>query len=274
MTHRLHAIRFLLIILTLSVATPTWAVPLTGFLEATYDSGWQGAFAVQLTDGSVVTGVNQVSGLPDHNFQSLPLITEGCTISPGTNCVSVTNVNTSSTVTMTFLALGLGGSSTLGNLGAVSWGAQPLILLPGDPSPTVAVLATTSGTLGGTTLTPSSFSFGFNSTLTASFISTGGGQALSSLRLDFTDGIAPPTSGSLRQGGTLFVDNGVPVALGTPLSVAAVPEPSSLVFLACGLSILIAQRYRRIAKSSCRHACRDQSTSPTVYTTHRRRAAR
>lgn len=241
MTHQPRAIQLLLVILVLLVTTPTWATPLTGFIEGTAANGWQGAFAVQLTDGTVVTGVDQISGFPDHGFQSLPLVTEGCTVS--SSCSAVTNLTTGTVVTMTFLGLGLEGTANLGSLGTVSWSPQILRVLPGDPSPTAAVLAIASGTLGGTTLTPSTFSFGFNSTLTASFLSTAGGQALSSLRLDFISGTAPPTSRTLFDG-TVFIDNGVPVALGTPLTV---PIPSSLPLFACGFLVLAAMRIRHFA---------------------------
>jgi hypothetical protein len=97
--------------------------------------------------------------------------------------------------------------------------------------------------LAGTTLTSSPFSFGFNGTLTSSFVSIVGGQALASLRLDFADGSAPPTSQTFRDG-CCFLDNGVPIALGTPLSVAAVPEPASLLLLLCGLAVLGSTRLR------------------------------
>jgi hypothetical protein len=229
-----------LVPLVLLFNTSAWAIPLTGYLEGTASNGWLGAFAVQLTDGSIVTGVDQMSGFPDHGFQSLRLVTEGCTVSLG--CVAVTNVTTATVMTMTFLGLGLGGSANLGSLGTVSWSPQILELFLGDPSPTAAVLAKATGTLGGTTLTPSTFSFGFNSTLTASFVSVAGGQALNSLRLDFTDGIAPPTSRNWISG-CCFVNNGVPVALGTQL---AVPEPSPLLQLSLSMAGLLWWPWKRI----------------------------
>ena len=200
--------------IVLLLSTPAWAVPLTGFLEGSADTGWQGAFAVQLTDGTVVTGMDKMTLLA--SFSSLPLTTVECSVSP--SCVAVTNLNTSTVFTMSGVILNLAGTATLGSLGTVSWGAQPLWVLPGDPSPTVAVLADLTGTLGGTTLTGPSSAFAFNATLTASFISVAGGQALSSIRLDFTDGTPPPTSRTLMQG-PVFIDNGVAVALGTPLAV-------------------------------------------------------
>lgn len=233
MQHKPHAL--LLVILVLLFTTSAWAVPLTGFLEGTASNGWQGAFAVQLTDGSVVTGVDQMTGIFT-NFPLLPLTTTGCT-----GCQTITNLITSTTFTMSGVILNLAGTATLESLGSVSWGAQPFRVLPGDPSPTAAVLAIASGTLGGTTLTPSSFSFGFNSTLTASFVSVVGGQTLSSLRLDFTDGTAPPTSRTLFDG-TVFINNGVPVALGTPL---AVPEPSPVLLLSLSMATLFWWHWKR-----------------------------
>jgi hypothetical protein len=243
-------IRFSFVLLLLLTATPSWAVPLTGYLEATAANGWQGDFAVRLSDGTTVNGVEQVAG-GFTTIPTLPLTTTGCVF--GSSCVLVTNVSTSTTVTMSFLGLALSGSATLGSLGTVAWSPQIVRVLPGDPSPTAAVLANTSGTLGGTTLTPSTFSFGFNSTLTTFFSATNGGQILSGLRLDFTDGTAPPTSRTLlEQGPTLdgtpgfpvLINNGVPVALGTPLT--AVPEPSSVVLLACGLVLLARWRFRAL----------------------------
>jgi hypothetical protein len=231
MRYMAHALLFVLLVLFHT--TSAWAVPIMGYLEGTAANGWQGAYGVQLADGTVVTGVNQISGFPDHGFQSLPLVTSPC--SAPANCVTVTNLTTSTDFTMSTLVLGLQGSSTLGTLGTVSWGAQSFWMLPGDPSPTAAVLATTRGTLGGTTLRPSTFSFGFNSTLTASFVSVTGGQALSSLRLDFTDGTAPPIARTLISGCCLM-NSGIPVALGTPLSANSVPLPSSLLPMTLGLA--------------------------------------
>jgi hypothetical protein len=233
MRHTAHAL--LLVLLVLVHTTSASALPIMGYLEGTAASGWQGTYGVQLTDGSFVTGVNQISGFPDHGFQSLPLTIGGCTT--GTSgCRTIQNLVTSTSLTMSNLhVLNLAASTTLGSLGSVSWGTQGIWLLPGDPAPTAAVLAIANGTLGGTTLTRSTFSFGFNSTLTASFVSVTGGQALSSLRLDFTDGTAPPTSRTFSDG-TVFINNGLPVALGTPLSAQSVPLSSTLLPMTLGLA--------------------------------------
>jgi hypothetical protein len=241
MQHKPHAIRLLLVILVLLLTTPAWAVPLTGFLEGTADNGWQGAFAVQLMDGTVMTGVDQMTLLG--SVSSLPLTTVGCTVSP--SCVAVNNLTTSTVFTMSGVILNLAGTATVESLGTVSWGAQPFWVLPGDPSPTAAVLADVNGTLGGTTLTSPPSAFAFNGTLTSTFISVAGGQALSSLRLDFTDGIPPPTSRTLLQG-PVFIDNGVPVALGTPLTTApvSVPEPSSVLLLSLSIAGLIGWQWK------------------------------
>lgn len=229
--HKPHAIRLLLVILVLLLTTPAWAVPVTGFLEGSADTGWQGAYAVQLMDGTVMTGVDQMTLLG--SFSSLPLTTVGCTVSP--SCVAVNNLTTSTVFTMSGVILNLAGTATVGSLGTVSWAAQPFWVLPGDPSPTAAVLADVHGTLGGTTLTSPSSAFAFNGTLTSTFISVAGGQALSSLRLDFTDGIPPPTSRTLLQR-PVFIDNGVPVALGTPL---AVPLSSTVLPMSLGMAGLL-----------------------------------
>lgn len=161
---RLSVLRFLttMTCIVLLLATPAWAVPLTGFLEGMAANGWQGNFAVQLADGTVVTGVDQMT--LGASFSSLPLTIEGCAVS--SSCLAVTNLAGSTLFTMSGgVILNLAGTATVGSLGPLSWGAQPLWVLPGDPAPTAAVLATANGTLGGTTLTPSTFSFGFNSTL-------------------------------------------------------------------------------------------------------------
>jgi hypothetical protein len=101
-------------------------------------------------------------------------------------------------------------------------------VLPGDPSPTVAVLAQVSG-LG---LVPAASAFGFNGTLTTSFMAVDGRQQVSALRLDFSNGSAPPKSGALLQG-NVFIDNGIPVARGTPL---AVPIPSTVLPMSLGMA--------------------------------------
>ena len=249
MTDKPHAIRLLLVILVLLLATPAWAVPLTGFLEGTAANGWQGAFAVQLTDGTVVTGTDQMTGVFT-SFPTLPLTTTGCSVSPG--CVLVTNLATSTSFTMSGVDLGLDGTASLGSLGSVSWGSQILRVLPGDPSPPVAVLGQVNGILGGTTLASPPSAFAFNGTLTETFVSVVGGQALNSVRLDFADGIAPPTLGTLLEqavtpqgtlGFPVFIDNGVPVALGTPL--AAIPEPSSLLLLALSVAGVMVWRWKQ-----------------------------
>jgi hypothetical protein len=48
-------------------------------------------------------------------------------------------------------------------------------------------------------------------------MSVTGGQALSAIRLDFSDAMAPPTSRTLLQG-PVFINMAYRVALGTPLS--------------------------------------------------------
>jgi MYXO-CTERM domain-containing protein len=230
----------------LLLAVQSWAVPVTGFLEGTAETGWQGQYAVRLLDGTVRTGVDQMTILS--NFSLLPLTNVGCTVSP--SCVAVTNVTTSVTSTMSPLVLNIPGTANLGSLGTVSWEAQGVWLLPGNPSPTAAVLANVHGTLGGTTLTPSSFAFGFNGTLTSTFVPVTGGQALQSLRLDFTDGSPPPTSRTLQQG-SIFINNGIPVSLGTPLRSegSSVPVPAMLwptIFGMIGLAGLVARRRRHL----------------------------
>jgi hypothetical protein len=226
----------LLALCLLLAAAPTWAAPIIGYLEGTAENGWGGNYAVQLADGSTVSGVQQMAG-GFTTLPTLPLTTTGCPA--GSSCVLVTNLTTSTSFTMSFLGLALDGSATLGSLGTLSWNPQIVRLLPGDPSPTAAVLANATG-LG---LKPSTFSFGFNSTLTTVYSAVNGGQKLSALRLDFTDGLAPLTSRKLLESGitpdgtpgaSVFINNGVPVALGTPLT-ATVPEPSSVVFVASGL---------------------------------------
>lgn len=136
----------------------------------------------------------------------------------------------------------MGGTATLGSLGTLTWGAQPLWVLPGDPSPTVAVLTQVRGTLGGTNLTTPPSPFAFNGTLTAMFNSVPGGQALSSVRIDFSDGTQPPRSNTLRQGNAFF-DIGVPVALGTPL---AVPEPSAVLLLGLGIAGILGLHWKQL----------------------------
>jgi hypothetical protein len=244
----------LLAMFVLILTTPAGAVPIIGYLEGTAANGWQGDFAVRLSDGTTVSGVQQMVG-GFTTLSTLPLTTTGCDFGPG--CTLVTNVSTSTTSTMSFRGLALEGSSSLGSLGPVSWGAQIVRLLPGEPSPTAAVLAIANGTIGGTTLTRSSFSFGFNSTLTTFYSAVNGGQILSGLRLDFTDGIAPPTSGALREqaprpdgtpGAALFINNGVPVALGTPLSGQSVPVPSTGPLMALSLAGLVGWHWRRMKR--------------------------
>jgi hypothetical protein len=46
----------------LLTATPTSAVPITGFLEGTAENGWQGAYAVQLMTGQQSADSNRWSG--------------------------------------------------------------------------------------------------------------------------------------------------------------------------------------------------------------------
>ena len=246
------AVISILVFLVLLLESQAWASPIIGYLEGTAANGWQGDYAVRLSDGTTVSGVQQMAG-GFTTLPTLPLTTTGCEF--GSGCALVTNVNTSTTFTMSFLGLVLNGSASLGSLGTVSWSPQIVRVLPGDPSPTAAVLGITSG-LG---LKPSTFSFGFNSTLTTFYSAVNGGQILSGLRLDFTDGIAPPTSGALREqvatlngtpGVALFINNGVPVALGTPLSSQSVPEPSMLPLMALSLVGLLAWHVRQVKRLS------------------------
>src|SRR5687767_7110477 len=93
----------------LNMATPASAVPITGFLEGTAQNGWQGAYTVQLSDGTTVSGVQQMVG-GFTSLSTLPLVTTGCVFGP--SCGLVTDVTTSTTVTMSNLFLGLNGSTT------------------------------------------------------------------------------------------------------------------------------------------------------------------
>jgi hypothetical protein len=244
MTAYQSGVMLLLAILLLLLATPASAVPTTGFLEGTAANGWQGAYAVQLSDGTVVNGAQQMIG-GFTTLPTLPLTSSGCELGSG-NCTLVSDVKTSTSFTMSFQGLALNGSATLGSLGTVSWSPQIVRLLPGDPSPTAAVLASTSG-LG---LKPSTFSFGFNSTLTTFYSAVNGGQVLSGLRLDFTDGIEPPTSGryleQLSTSTRLLINNGIPVSLGTPLSAQSVPVPSTGPLMALSLVGLLAWHWRHM----------------------------
>jgi hypothetical protein len=246
------AVICLLVVLVLLLATPAWAVPIMGYLEGTAANGWQGNYVVQLSDSGIVSGAQQMTG-GFTTLPTLPLTTTGCAFA--SNCSLVTNVSTSTTTTMSFLGLGLNGSSTLGSLGTVAWSPQIVRVLPGNPSPTAAVLAVSSGTLGGTILTRSTFSFGFNSTLTTFYSAVNGGQILSGLRLDFTNGIAPPASRTLLEqgptpdgtpGGAVFINSGVPVALGTPLSAQSVPVPSTWPLMTLSLVGLLGWHLRHV----------------------------
>src|SRR5688572_12682493 len=90
-------IPIVLFLLVLLLSASAWAVPITGFLEGTAANGWRGSFGLQLADGTIVTGVNQITGLLN-TFQSLPLVTSPCTAS--VSCNTVTNLLTSSDFTM------------------------------------------------------------------------------------------------------------------------------------------------------------------------------
>jgi hypothetical protein len=162
------------------------------------------------------------------------------------DCGLVTDVTTSTTVTMSNLFLGLNGSTTLGNLGTVSWSPQIVRLLPGSPSPTAAVLGITSG-LG---LQPSTFSFGFNSTLTTFYRTDPEWVASRLQRSDCTADRRNAPRSSTRPDGTpgasLFVNNGVTVALGTPLSAQSVPLPSTGPLMARSLAGLVAWHVRYV----------------------------
>jgi hypothetical protein len=117
----------------LLLTTPAGAVPITGYLEGTAADGWQGNYAVQLSDGTVLNGAQQMAG----GFTTaplLPLTSSGCELGLG-NCTLVRDVTTSTSFTMSFLGLALNGSATLGSLGTVSWSPQIVRLLPGILAP-------------------------------------------------------------------------------------------------------------------------------------------
>ncbi len=102
-------IPIVLFLLVLLLSGSAWGVPITGFLEGTAANGWRGSFGLQLADGTIVTGVNQITGLLN-TFQSLPLVTSPCTAS--VKCSTVTNLLTSSDFTMSSQLLDLSGSAT------------------------------------------------------------------------------------------------------------------------------------------------------------------
>ena len=206
--------------LMLLLPLPVLALPFHGYIEGTAANHWAGMYAVQLTDGSVLSGQGQMA--PMFDGVVLPV---------------VQNLNQPAIIFAD-------GSATLGNLGSLSWGTQPLWILPGDPSPDVAVLAIASGTISDTTLSESTMSFGFNSTLTAFFHSVLGGQILEAVRVDFSDGQVQPFNPILHDG-PVFIDVGVPVALGTSLTTKTVSVPGTLLLFGVGMIGLAAwRRYR------------------------------
>src|SRR5687768_15936867 len=88
-------VMLLLAMFVLLLTSPVLAVPITGFLEGTAQNGWQGSFAVQLGDGTTVSGVQHMVG-GFTSLSTLPLITTGCVFGP--SCGLVTDVTTSTTV--------------------------------------------------------------------------------------------------------------------------------------------------------------------------------
>ena len=200
-----------------TIVVPAAVMPslLVGYVEASSENAWQGTYAVRLPDRTVTTGASQTT----HIFEgvTLPIVTTGCELS--SSCVAVNDF------TMNAAVLFLGGTADLGSLGTVSWETQPVWVLPGDPSPPAAVLADVTGVLGGIHLTSPSSAFAFNGTLTAFFTSANGGQRLRAVRLDFAESPPPATSQTYRQG-PVWIDNGVPVAAGTPLQPVVTGPPA------------------------------------------------
>ena len=198
-----------------TIVVPAAMTPLVGYVEATSDNVWQGTYAVRLPDGTVKTGVSQTTHILDG--VTLPIVTTGCEIS--SSCVVVNNFTMSATI------LNPEGTADLGSVGTLSWKTQPLWVLPGMPSPPAAVLVGVTGVLDGIPLTNSSSSFAFNGTLTATFSTVDGGQKLSAVRIDFAESPPPPQTSAYRQG-PVFIDNGVPVAAGTPLQPVVTGPPA------------------------------------------------
>ena len=198
-----------------TIVVPAAMTPLVGYVEATSKNMWQGTYAVRLPDRTVKTGVSQTT----HFFDgvTLPIVTTGCEVS--SSCVVVNDFTMSATI------LNPDGTADLGSVGTLSWKTQPLWVLPGMPSPPAAVLADVTGVLDGIPLTSPSSAFGFNGTFTATFSTVDGGQKLSAVRIDFAESPPPPKTSAFRQG-TVFIDNGVPVAAGTPLQPVLTGPPA------------------------------------------------
>lgn len=197
----------------LIVCSPVSA-EVSGYFEATADNNWQGAFVLHTPDGGVVAGVAQVALEYGGGFPLLPLVTTGCVVS--TSCSEWNDT------TMTFLSINLRGSAVLGTVGAVEWRTQGPRLIAGDPSPPVAVLGDVIGTISGYPFTGSYQDFLFNTTMSTTFVSVLGGQALHSIRFDFSDTVPPPWQKAYWDG-HVWVDIGFPVPLGSDPYVAPAP---------------------------------------------------
>jgi len=196
--------RWVLVLMLLVCASPVRA-ELSGYFEATAANGWEGPFVVKLPEGSMVSGTAQVFLTYGANYNQLPLVTTGCVV--GSGCTEWNDT------TQTVLVINPRGSATLGTVGTMEWRTQGTQLMAGDPSQPVAVLGDIFGTVSGQTITGDIYDFDFNCTLSTTFVSVPGGQALYSIRFDFNDTIPPPMQ-QLYWDGTVWMNVGVPVPLG------------------------------------------------------------